>query len=85
MTVKELLQVLEDKDTPVYLSYVGADDSEEKSQQVRLSPRCSMLCDAFNDYLIDSILPIADDDSKNGYGGGLVVYLKSEIKLLKKC
>lgn len=51
---------------------------------VTLKPRCPLMCEAFNNYLVESVLPIQDENSKTGYGAGLVVYLKTEIKLLKQ-
>ncbi len=81
MTVKDLIELLEDKETPLYLACSDVNDTDS----VRLNPRCDLLCKAFNDYLVESILPIAKDgDEGNDYGGGLMVYLKTEIKLLKK-
>lgn len=85
MTVKDLIDLLEDKETPLYLSYSAMDNGETPETQVKLNPRCELLCEAFNNCLVDSILPIAKDGKDgNDYGGGLIVYLKTEIKLLKK-
>lgn len=84
MTVKNLIDLLEDKDTPLYLAYSAVDSGESPDDRVRLNPRSVLLCEVFNDYLVESILPVAEDKNGNDYGGGLIVYLKTEIKLLKK-
>lgn len=85
MTVKNIIDLLQDKETPLYLQYDGADDeNDERDYMVTLKPRCPLMCEAFNNYLVESVLPIQDENSKTGYGAGLVVYLKTEIKLLKQ-
>lgn len=84
MTIKELIQILDDKNTSLYLSYDAPSDDESITQQVKLNPRCELLCEAFNDYIVDSILPIGKEDEGNDYDGALVVYLKTEIKLIKQ-
>lgn len=84
MTIKELIKMLDDKNTPLYLSYGTSSDYESAAQQVKLNPCCELLCEAFNDYIIDSILPIGIKDEGNDYDGALVVRLKTEIKLIKQ-
>lgn len=80
MSVLELLKLIEDESTPVYLSYMGA---EEKEQQIKLYPRCDLLASAFSDCLVKSVLPISEDGG-NDYGGGLVITLATKVELLKK-
>lgn len=84
MTVKTLIQMLEDKDTPLYLSYGIPNDDESATQQVKLNLRSDLFCSAFNDYVIDTILPISKEDEGNDYGGALVVRLKTKIELIKQ-
>lgn len=84
MTVKELINTLEDKHTPLYLSYETLNTDESTAQQVKLNPRCELLCEAFNDYVVESILPIGKEDEGNDYGGALVVRLKTKIELIKQ-
>lgn len=84
MTVKNIIDLLQDKETPLYLQYNGVNDDEDRDYMVTLKPRCALMCEAFNNYLVESVLPIQDENSKTGYGAGLVVYLKTEIKLLKQ-
>lgn len=84
MTIKELMNILHDRKTLLYLVCPSVEEADDRAAQVVINPSYPLICEAFNNYLIDSILPVEDADSKTGYNAGLIVYLKTETKILKR-
>lgn len=85
LTVSDLIGYLQDDETPLYLTLMsGSDkvDSDDIRQQVKICPINFLSCEAFADYVIDKILPVKEKGTD--YGGALVVYIKTELKPIKR-
>lgn len=84
MIIRDLINLLSDDKTPLYISMTLGDSCDDRNQQARIIPACLLHREAFADYVIESILPIKEEDAPTGYDAGLVVYIKTEIKPLKE-
>lgn len=84
MTIKDLIDLLQDDCTPLYIKMTLGDTCDDRNQQARINPQCVLHREAFADYVVESILPIEEENSPTGYGAGLVVNIKTEIRPVKK-